>query len=115
MIDSVLKAIADFLGPTLFYYAFSPAVKIAVLIFVGVLPLISYLVLAERKILGQEFRAGDKERPDGPGAEGDEKVQHSEHAEPSVVQFRGTQPQRTTGATGVDATRKLLFPRTDGF
>jgi NADH-quinone oxidoreductase subunit H len=29
-----------------------PAVKMAVLIFVGVLPLITYLVLAERKVLG---------------------------------------------------------------
>ncbi len=47
-----MQAVHDFLGPTLFQYAFSPAVKIAVLLFAGVLPLISYLVLAERKILG---------------------------------------------------------------
>ena len=40
------------MGPTLFFYALSPAIKIAAVIFLGVLPLISYLVLAERKILG---------------------------------------------------------------
>ena len=40
------------IGPELFDYAVSPLLKIAVLIFMGVLPLISYLVLAERKILG---------------------------------------------------------------
>ncbi len=42
----------DALGPTLFFYALSPAIKILVLMFLGLLPLISYLVLAERKILG---------------------------------------------------------------
>lgn len=47
-----LQPIHDFLGPTLFFYALSPAIKILVVVFVGVLPLISYLVLAERKILG---------------------------------------------------------------
>ncbi|MDH3744639.1 MAG: NADH-quinone oxidoreductase subunit NuoH [Acidobacteriota bacterium] len=47
-----MQELRDILGPTLFYYAFSPAIKIAVVVFVGVLPLISYLVLAERKILG---------------------------------------------------------------
>jgi NADH-quinone oxidoreductase subunit H len=47
-LDSIHRA----LGDTLFYYAFSPLVKIVVLLFLGVLPLITYLVLAERKILG---------------------------------------------------------------
>lgn len=42
----------DFLGPTLFQYVWVPAIKIALVVFVGVLPLITYLVLAERKILG---------------------------------------------------------------
>jgi NADH-quinone oxidoreductase subunit H len=48
----LLESIRQTLGDTLFYYGFSPLVKIAVLLFVGVLPLITYLVLAERKILG---------------------------------------------------------------
>ena len=47
-----LQAIHDALGPTLFFYVFSPLVKIATLLFLIILPLISYLVLAERKILG---------------------------------------------------------------
>ena len=47
-----LQPIHDLLGPTLFYYAFSPALKIAALLFLIILPLITYLVLAERKILG---------------------------------------------------------------
>ena len=47
-----LQPLHDFLGPTLFFYVLSPAIKILVVVFVGVLPLISYLVLAERKILG---------------------------------------------------------------
>ncbi len=47
-----LTALHDFLGPELFFYALSPALKIAALLFLGILPLISYLVLAERKILG---------------------------------------------------------------
>jgi NADH-quinone oxidoreductase subunit H len=49
---SVLDSIHRALGDTLFYYGFSPLVKIAVLLFLGILPLITYLVLAERKILG---------------------------------------------------------------
>ena len=47
-----MDAIRQALGDTLFYYAVSPAVKILVLLFLGILPLITYLVLAERKILG---------------------------------------------------------------
>jgi NADH-quinone oxidoreductase subunit H len=48
MFDSIRQAVGD----TLFYYAVSPLLKIVVLLFLGVLPLITYLVLAERKILG---------------------------------------------------------------
>ncbi len=48
----VFDPLRDALGSTLFFYAFSPAIKILVLMFLGLLPLISYLVLAERKILG---------------------------------------------------------------
>jgi NADH-quinone oxidoreductase subunit H len=47
-----MDAIRQFFGPTLFDYAVSPAIKILILLFVGILPLITYLVLAERKILG---------------------------------------------------------------
>ena len=47
-----LQPIHDLLGPTLFFYVLSPALKIAAVLFLAVLPLISYLVLAERKILG---------------------------------------------------------------
>ena len=47
-----MDAIRQALGDTLFYGAFSPLLKIVVLLFLGILPLITYLVLAERKILG---------------------------------------------------------------
>ncbi len=47
-----LSALRDLVGPELFFYALSPALKIGALLFLGLLPLISYLVLAERKILG---------------------------------------------------------------
>jgi NADH-quinone oxidoreductase subunit H len=47
-----IQSIRNALGDTLFYGAFSPLLKIVVLLFLGVLPLITYLVLAERKILG---------------------------------------------------------------
>lgn len=47
-----LDWLAELVGPELFAYTVAPALKIAVLIFGGVLPLITYLVLAERKILG---------------------------------------------------------------
>jgi len=49
---SLLDSLHQTLGDTLFTFAFSPLVKIAVLLFGGILPLITYLVLAERKILG---------------------------------------------------------------
>jgi NADH-quinone oxidoreductase subunit H len=48
LIDSVRNAVGD----TLFYSAVSPLVKILVLLFLIILPLISYLTFAERKILG---------------------------------------------------------------
>jgi NADH-quinone oxidoreductase subunit H len=48
----LLEALRDAVGPALFYGAVSPVLKIAVLLFLGVLPLIAYLTLAERKILG---------------------------------------------------------------
>jgi NADH-quinone oxidoreductase subunit H len=44
--------VKDLLGPTLYQTAFVPAVKIALFLFLGLLPLITYLVLAERKVLG---------------------------------------------------------------
>jgi NADH-quinone oxidoreductase subunit H len=48
LLDSLRHAVGD----TLFYWAVSPALKIAVLLGVFILPLITYLVLAERRILG---------------------------------------------------------------
>ena len=48
LIDSVRNAVGD----TLFYYAVSPLLKILVLLFLMILPLIAYLTFAERKILG---------------------------------------------------------------
>jgi NADH-quinone oxidoreductase subunit H len=50
--SSFLESIRDAVGDTLFYGAVSPAIKILVLLFLGVLPLITYLVLIERKVLG---------------------------------------------------------------
>jgi len=47
-----MDAVRELFGPTLFDYAVSPALKILVLLFLGILPVITYLVLAERKILG---------------------------------------------------------------
>ncbi|MES1242329.1 MAG: NADH-quinone oxidoreductase subunit NuoH [Acidobacteriota bacterium] len=47
-----MDAIQQAVGDPLFYGVVSPALKILVLLFLGVLPLITYLVLAERKILG---------------------------------------------------------------
>jgi len=48
LFDAIHRAVGD----TLFYYAVSPALKILILLFLGILPVITYLVLAERKILG---------------------------------------------------------------
>ncbi len=48
LFDSLRRAVGD----DLFYWAVSPAIKILVLVFLGILPVITYLVLAERKILG---------------------------------------------------------------
>jgi NADH-quinone oxidoreductase subunit H len=54
-----LQAVHDAIGPTLYYYVFSPALKILVVLFLMVLPLIAYLTLAERKILGfMQVRVG---------------------------------------------------------
>jgi NADH-quinone oxidoreductase subunit H len=47
-----LEPIHRAVGDTLFYYGVSPLIKILVLIFLLILPLIAYLTLAERKILG---------------------------------------------------------------
>ncbi len=49
---SFLESIREAVGDTLFCYAVSPAIKILVLLFLCVLPLITYLVLIERKVLG---------------------------------------------------------------
>jgi len=48
----LLESVRHALGDTLFYWAFSPVIKIVLLLFVGLLPLISYLTFAERKVLG---------------------------------------------------------------
>ncbi len=48
----MMESVLELLGPELYYGALTPALKIAVLLFVGILPVITYLVLAERKILG---------------------------------------------------------------
>lgn len=48
----LLESIRQAVGDTLFFYAVSPALKILVILFAGVLPVITYLVLAERKLLG---------------------------------------------------------------
>lgn len=47
-----LDALHRGVGDTLFYFAVSPAIKILLLLFLGILPVITYLVLAERKVLG---------------------------------------------------------------
>jgi len=49
---SLIESVRNAVGDTLFYYAVSPLVKIVVLLFLIILPLISYLTFAERKILG---------------------------------------------------------------
>jgi NADH-quinone oxidoreductase subunit H len=49
---ALLQKLLDAVEPDLFYGAVSPAIKIAILLGVGVLPLITYLVLVERKVLG---------------------------------------------------------------
>jgi NADH-quinone oxidoreductase subunit H len=54
-----VQVLIDFFGPDFYYSAVSPLLKIAVLLGVGVLPVITYLVLAERKILGfMQVRVG---------------------------------------------------------
>ena len=49
---SLLDSIRNAVGDTLFYYAVSPLLKILVLLFLIILPIITYLTFAERKILG---------------------------------------------------------------
>jgi NADH-quinone oxidoreductase subunit H len=48
----LLESIRHTLGDTLFYGALSPVIKIVILLFAGILPLITYLTFAERKVLG---------------------------------------------------------------
>ncbi len=56
---AALETLRQAVGPELFTYAVSPAIKILVLLFAGILPLITYLTLAERKILGyMQVRVG---------------------------------------------------------
>ncbi len=52
LMTGLLESIRQAVGDTLFYWAVSPAIKILILVFVGILPLITYLTFAERKILG---------------------------------------------------------------
>src|SRR6185295_636319 len=52
LMPGFLESIRGAVGDTLFYGAVSPALKILVLLFLMVLPLITYLVLIERKVLG---------------------------------------------------------------
>ena len=47
-----IQALHDAVGSGLFFWLVSPAIKILVVLFLMVLPLITYLVLAERKVLG---------------------------------------------------------------
>ena len=47
-----LEGIREFFGPTLFDYGVSPLLKIFFVMFLFALPIITYMVLAERKILG---------------------------------------------------------------
>lgn len=54
-----LEGLKDAVGETLFYYAVSPTLKIFALLFLFVMPVITYLILAERKILGfMQVRTG---------------------------------------------------------
>jgi len=51
-VTGIFDSLRHAVGDPLFYGAVSPAIKILILLFVGILPVITYLVLAERKILG---------------------------------------------------------------
>lgn len=54
-----LEPIREALGETLFFYGFSPLLKIGFVMFLFALPIITWMVLAERKILGFiQFRPG---------------------------------------------------------
>ena len=55
----LLEGVREALGDTLFFYAFSPLVKILVVMFILVLPLVTAMILVERKLLGfMQFRTG---------------------------------------------------------
>ena len=55
----LLEGIREALGDPLFYNGFSPLLKIVFVMFLFALPIITYMVLAERKILGFiQFRTG---------------------------------------------------------
>jgi NADH-quinone oxidoreductase subunit H len=51
-ITALIESVRNAVGGTFFDYAVSPLVKIVVLLFLIILPLIAYLTFAERKILG---------------------------------------------------------------
>jgi NADH-quinone oxidoreductase subunit H len=51
-VNGLLDSLRDAVGGPLYYYAISPAIKILIIMFLGLLPLITYLSLAERKVLG---------------------------------------------------------------
>jgi NADH-quinone oxidoreductase subunit H len=58
-VSGLIQSVTDVVGEGFFLWAVTPALKIAVLLGVGILPLITYLVLAERKILGfMQVRVG---------------------------------------------------------
>jgi NADH-quinone oxidoreductase subunit H len=48
----MLESLQAAAGPGLFDYVVAPAIKILMVLFLGVMPLITYLVLVERKVLG---------------------------------------------------------------
>jgi len=48
----MLESLQAAAGPGLFDYVVAPTIKILIVLFVGVMPLITYLVLVERKVLG---------------------------------------------------------------
>jgi NADH-quinone oxidoreductase subunit H len=52
VVTGQLESLRRAVGDPLFFFAVSPALKILIFLFLGLLPLITYLVLAERKILG---------------------------------------------------------------
>ena len=54
-----MESIRDWMGDPLFYFGLSPVLKIFFVMFLFALPIITYMVLAERKVLGFiQFRTG---------------------------------------------------------